>query len=164
VLPVLIPPSVSSWLLFLSIVPKDHWKEKDTAVLRRFFARKPVPLSGTPEIRRQKTYSAQSGYVYQYFYEGYRPLPTGADSGTEFVFTYSADRKNWTATSVLVSDAALAAWEQSHTRALSSTERYAIAKMALFQAFDDRPTPDLMKQEVCVRTADVDGIVETLGL
>ena len=47
---------------------------------------------------------------------------------------------------------------------LSSTERYAIAKMALFQAFDERPTPVLMKDAVRVRHADVEAILETLGL
>jgi hypothetical protein len=111
-----------------------------------------------------KTYSAQSGYVYQYFYEGYRPFGSGAEKGLEFVFSVSADRKNWSPTTVLVADSALASWEQSHTRQLSGTERYAIAKMALFQAFDERATPDQMKLEVRLRNADVDAIVETLGL
>ena len=55
-------------------------------------------------------------------------------------------------------------WEQAHSRELNSTERYAIAKIALFQAFDERETPEHMKQEVRVRGADVDGIIETLGL
>ena len=110
-----------------------------------------------------KTYSAQSGYVYQYFYEGHRPFAS-SESGTEFVFTISADRKKWTAASVAVATAALAGWEQSHARTLSGTERYAIAKMALFQAFDERPTPDLMNQGIQVRPADVEGIIEALGL
>ena len=133
-------------------------------MLRRFLAKKIAPLSGAPEVRRQKTYSAQSGYVYQYFYEGHRVFAAGADSGTEFVFTISADRKHWNSASVLVSHAALAAWERAHARELNSTERYAVAKMALFQAFDERETPEHLKQEIRVRSADVDGIVETLGL
>jgi len=49
-------------------------------------------------------------------------------------------------------------------RELSPTERYAIAKIALFQAFDERPLPAQMKDEVRVRQADVDAIVETLDL
>jgi hypothetical protein len=36
--------------------------------------------------------------------------------------------------------------------------------MALFQAFDERATPHLMKQEVRLRAADVAAILETLGL
>jgi hypothetical protein len=82
----------------------------------------------------------------------------------EFVFSLSSDRKNWHSTSVLVSDQAVNAWESSHARQLSSTERYAIAKIALFQAFDERPEPALMHDEVRVRNADIEGIVEALGL
>jgi hypothetical protein len=115
-------------------------------------------------MRRLKSYSAQSGYVYQYFYEGQRPFRSSGESGIEFVFTVSADRKEFHPVGVLVSESALLAWEQAHDHALSSTERYAISKMALFQAFDERATPDLMKQEVRVRAADVSAINETLGL
>lgn len=131
---------------------------------RNFFSKKPLPLSGAPAVRRLKTHSAQSGYVYQYFYEGQRPLPSGGESGLEFVFTVSADRKSWHAVSVLVAEEALRAWQQAHAYALSSTERYAVAKMALLQAFDERATPDLMKLEVRLRAADVAAILETLGL
>ena len=129
-----------------------------------FFTKKPLPLTGAPAVRRLKTYSAQSGYVYQYFYEGQRAFRSGGESGAEFVFTVSADRKTSHPVSVLVAEEALRAWEQAHARALSSTERYAISKMALFQAFDERATPDLMKQEVRVRAADVEGIIDALGL
>src|SRR5215471_7559985 len=110
-------------------------------MLRNFFSKKPQPLTGAPAVRRLKSYSAQSGYVYQYFYEGQRPFRSGGESGIEYVFTVSADRKTYHPVSVMVMEAALAAWEQTHERALSSTERYAIGKMALFQAFDERGTP-----------------------
>jgi len=134
-------------------------------MFRRFFLRKSTtqPLSGVPPVRRLKTYSAQTGYVYQYYYEGQRPFEKAA-AGIEFVFTVSADRKTWHTTSVIVADQSLRSWEAAHARELSSTERYAICKMALFQAFDERSTPDLMKSEVHVRDADVSGIIETLGL
>jgi hypothetical protein len=111
-----------------------------------------------------KTYSAQSGYVYQYFYEGYRAHVAGGEKGVEHVFSVSSDRKNWHGTHVFLADKAIKAWESAHDRTLNSTERYAIAKLALFQAFDDRPAPALMKEDVRVRLADVEGIVEALGL
>ena len=63
-----------------------------------------------------------------------------------------------------VGDTAVPLGKQAHGRQLSTTERYAIAKMALFQAFDERPVPALMKDPVHVRAADVEAIVETLGL
>ena len=137
---------------------------KSTTLFRNFFSRKnQAPLTGAPAVRRLKTYSAQSGYVYQYFYEGQRPV-RGAEGGTEFVFSVSADRKTWHPVSVLVGDGAVHEWERAHGRQLSSTERYAVSKMALFQAFDERATPELMKSEVRVRNADVEAIIESLGL
>ena len=125
-----------------------------------FFSKKPLPLTGAPAVRRLKTYSALSGYVYQYYWEGQRPTP----SGTEFVFTVSADRKTSYPVSVLLDNAALQAWEHAHARTLSANERYAIAKLALFQAFDERETPSLMKQPVQIRPADAETIIGHLGL
>jgi hypothetical protein len=133
-------------------------------MLRNFFSKKITALTGAPAVRRLKTYSAQSGYVYQYFYQGQRPFHSGGESGAEFVFTVSADRKTSHPVSVLVAEDSLRAWEQAHARTLSSTERYAVSKMALFQAFDERATPDLMKQDVRVRHADVEAIIASLGL
>jgi len=133
-------------------------------VFRSLFSRKKAPLSGAPAVRRMKTYSAQSGYVYQYCYEGQREFRSGSERGTEYVFYISADRKNWQDTSVLAADSAMAAWQAEHGRELSSTERYAIAKMALFQAFDERAAPAEMSGPIHIRAADVEGIVELLGL
>jgi hypothetical protein len=133
-------------------------------VFRSLFSKNKAVLTGAPAVRRMKTYSAQSGFVYQYYYEGHRAAGSGEGSGTEFVFTISADRKTWHQTGVLLRDAAIHSWQKSHGRDLSSTERYAIAKMALFQAFDERPDPASMQEEVLVRNADVEAIVDTLDL
>jgi hypothetical protein len=133
-------------------------------VFRNLFSKKKAPLSGAPTVRRLKTYSAQSGYVYQYYYEGHREFQSGAENGTEFVFQVSADRKTWADTEVRVSSAAVQAWEESHSRQLSPTELYAVAKMSLFQAFDERPQPSQIKEAIWVRNADMDGIIENLGL
>jgi hypothetical protein len=164
----LIPPSLCSTLVCLSRAPKvlPAWffTYKSTTLFRNFFSKKDqAPLTGAPAIRRLKTYSAQSGYVYQYFYEGQRSL-RGAEGGTEFVFSVTGDRKTWHPVSVLVGDGAVREWERTHGRQLSSTERYAVSKMALFQAFDERANPELMKNEVRVRNADVEAIIESLGL
>jgi len=133
-------------------------------MFRSLFSKKKAALTGAPAVRRMKTYSAQSGYVYQYFYEGHRDFRAAADRGVEFSFSVSADRKAWHETSVFVGSAAVHDWEKRHSRELSPTERYAIAKMALFQAFDERAEPALLKEEIHVRAADVEAIVDTLGL
>jgi hypothetical protein len=125
-------------------------------VFRKLFGKKPAPLTGVPAIRRMKTYSAQSGYVYQYFYEGRR--------GVEYVFSISADRNQWNDCSVFVEDETIRAWEQSNGRELTSSERYAIAKMSLFQAFDEREKPESMKEPVRMSRQEAEAIIETLDL
>jgi hypothetical protein len=133
-------------------------------VFERLFKKKPEPLTGAPAVRRQKTYNAQSGYVYQYYYEGHRPFRRDSEAGTEFVFDVSADRKISAPVSVFVPDEAVQAWQEQHGRELAATERYAAAKMALFQAFDERAHPGLMKQDIRVRAADIEAILSGLGI
>jgi hypothetical protein len=88
-----------------------------------------------------KSYSAANGYVYQYcFYEVNRVSHQGSPAG-EFVYAISADRKTTFPLSILVLQTALESWAQTNGRALSSSEEYAIAKMRLFQAFDEGDVP-----------------------
>ena len=126
--------------------------------------KKEVPLTGTPAVRRQKTHSAESGYVYQYFYEGQRAISRDGRAGTQYVFNVSADRKSSFPVSIFVGDAALEVWQAEHGRQLGSTERYAVAKLALFQAFDRRESPAAMSKEVCVLAEDVAAFLGTLDI
>jgi hypothetical protein len=127
------------------------------------FGKKPAPLSGAPAIRRMKTYSAQTGYVYQYYYEGYRPTLSESVPSREYVFHVSANRKDWFDTSVLLSEAAQASWQKANGREFSSTERYALAKMALFEAFDGRQ-PTEVAMPIRVGESELAAILENLDL
>jgi hypothetical protein len=127
--------------------------------LRRIRSRTASPLRGAPATPRHKTYSADSGYVYTYYYEGYRE--SGED--LEFVFQMSTSSEPFTPVFVSLTRQALETWESSH-RELTPTERYAIAKLALFQAFDDRPEPTAMRRPVLVRPADAEAILERLEI
>ena len=129
-----------------------------------WFRKKEAPLTGAPAVRRQKTHSAQSGYVYQYFYEGQRPAQRDGAAGTQYVFNVSADRKSSFPVSVFLGDEAIGVWQQEHARELGSTERYAVAKMALFQAFDERAEPSAMSEEVLVQPPDVASILAALDI
>jgi hypothetical protein len=51
-----------------------------------------------------------------------------------------------------------------HARELGSTERYAVAKMALFQAFDERAEPSAMSEEVRVQPPHVASILAALDI
>jgi hypothetical protein len=132
-------------------------------VFRRLFSRNRGPLNAAP-YPRLKHYSSPSGHHYEYWYEGHRAYRSRTDSGTEFVFRIAADRKRGPTVAVFLSTGVLQAWEQSHAREFSAAERYAIAKMALFQAFDERAGPAQMGAAVLVRASDLDAIVATLNI
>jgi hypothetical protein len=88
-----------------------------------------------------KSYSASNGYVYQYcFYEVNRITHEGGPAG-EFIYAISPDRKTSFPLRIVVMQAALEAWAHTNGRALTSSEEYAVAKMRLFQAFDEGEVP-----------------------
>ena len=88
-------------------------------------------------VRRVKTHSAQTGYVYEYYFVGKRRTLPAEAPGTEFVFDVSADRKTRFAVSVFVTDEAVSGWTLSHGRSLTGPEQYAAAKLRLLRGFDD---------------------------
>ncbi len=122
------------------------------------------PLVGAPIPRREKEYSAESGYVYRYTYAGRRRVRRGGEQGTEYVFDVTTDGRAFTPVSVFVCGSAAEGWQQAHGRSLTSAECHAVAKIALFQAFDERQHPGQMKQEARVRAADLEAILEKLGI
>ena len=92
-------------------------------------------------VRRIKSYSAANGYVYQYcFYEVNRVLVDGQAAG-EFIYAISADRGTSFGLRIFVMQSALEAWARANGRSLTSSEEYAVAKMRLFQAFDEGVVP-----------------------
>ena len=86
-----------------------------------------------------KTYSANSGYIYQYYFAGQRPAIRDSKAGMEYVFQVSADRKTETGVSVFIEDSVVEEWMARNGRDLLGSHRYAIAKIALRNAFDVRP-------------------------
>lgn len=92
-------------------------------------------LKGAPGVPRTKTYSADTGYVYQYVYKGYRKFTEPA-AGTDYVFAVSRDRKAVFPATIRLTASALAACAEISERELLAAEQYALAKMTLFAAFD----------------------------
>ncbi len=113
-------------------------------------------------VRRVKSYSAANGYVYQYcFYEVNRVLHNEGPAG-QFIYAISADRKTAFPISILVLQGALEAWAQTNGRALNSSEEYAIAKMRLFQAFDEGDVPITAEAAAQAHLVVDDSNLETL--
>ena len=90
-------------------------------------------------VRRLKTYTAQTGYVYDYYFVGKRPAleDDPLAPATEYIFDISSDRKTTCAVSVFLSPQVLEAYTTSHDRTLSEPEQYAAVKMCLLQALDE---------------------------
>lgn len=103
--------------------------------------------------RRLKSYSAQSGYVYEYFFV--------SQADTEYRFDVSATRKDFHAVVVRINRQKLL---QAAQRELSAVEEFAVAKMSLFQAFDEREQPAEMKNPVCPTLENFQEILVTLDL
>ncbi len=136
-------------------------------LLDRLLARKPppaAPLRGAPAVRRQKTYSAQTGFVYQYFYEGYRSSHRGNRAGHDHVFQVTRDRENFFPLTVFLSDAVVESWQQAHGRALTPTEQYAAVKMSLFEAFDERSDLGPVNATVEIDVAKMESYMATLEI
>ncbi len=138
--------------------------ERLTTVFWKLFTRK-AQLAGAPPSRRIKTYAAQSGYVYEYFYRGHRALRRNGEQQVEYVFNVNAGREQSFDMSVCLPDSAVALWEGANQRQFSTAEKYALAKMALFQAFDDAPTPSHFKAaELTLHLREVEAFASVLGL
>ena len=98
---------------------------------------------------RVKSYSAATGYVYQYYFYEVEKSRRGNFSGTEYAYMVSVDRQRVFPLKVFVSNDALEKWLARTGQLLTGTEEYAVAKMRLFQAFDEieglaAKAPDLM--------------------
>ena len=119
-------------------------------------------------VRRIKSYSAANGYVYQYcFYEVNRVQLDGQAAG-EFVYAISADRAKSFGLRIFVMQSALEAWAQANGRALTSSEEYAVAKMRLFQAFDEGDAPmtaeTAAKMRLMVDETNLEGMLRLLNI
>ena len=126
------------------------------------------PMPRPDAVRRVKSYSAADGYVYQYyFFEGNR-AQRGSSPGGEFTYVVSVDRRSAFPFKIFVMQAALEAWAKLNGRALSSSEEYAVAKMRLFQAFDEglvkAPVEGQPAREVRVDESNLEEMLGRLGI
>ncbi len=116
-------------------------------------------------VRRVKSYSGDTGIVYQYVFVSQRRARRGWwKRGAEYLFDVSADRKTSFPVPVFVSDEALDAWGQAHGRPLSSTEQYAAAKMRLFRAFDRTERLEQEAARIVVDSANIEELLAALDI
>jgi len=116
--------------------------------------------------RRMKTYTGQTGYVYQYYFVGKRPAMREAPEApaTEYVFDVTRDRQSFFAVSIFVQQQALTVWAANHGRELTEAEQYATAKLGLFRSFDEIEDLAGSGRRICVASEDIEVLLESLNL
>ena len=117
-------------------------------------------------VRRMKTYTGETGYVYQYYFVGKRRALSGAPEApaTEFIFDVTPDRKTMFAVSVFLKAEAAAAWAAAHGRELTETEQYGAAKMRLFRGFDQIEKLKDEGRNLLIEAADIEELLVPLNL
>jgi hypothetical protein len=125
--------------------------------------RRDPPLTRNPSVGRPRTYSAESGYVYQYVFSGYRHLSRRNDRLTEYVFEVTSGRGPAFATKIVLSEFAMRC-SVADGRDLSASERFGIAKLALKRSLDTYDHPSAVPAELIVAEHELREISEILDL
>jgi hypothetical protein len=121
-------------------------------------------MSRPEAVRRVKTYSAASGYVYQYYFYEVQKTHRGFSAGTEYVYMVSVDRKQVFPLRIFVKQSAVERWGRSAGRELSGTEEYAVAKLRLFQALDESQAIEATPPDLVVDDSNLDELLSQLDL
>jgi hypothetical protein len=121
-------------------------------------------MSRPEAVRRIKTYSAATGYVYQYYFYEVQKTRRGFSAGTEYVYMVSLDRRQVFPLRIFVKQSAVDKWGRSVGCALSGTEEYAVAKMRLFQAFDESQEIEAKRPDLIVDDSNLDALLSQLDL
>jgi hypothetical protein len=113
-----------------------------------------------------KTYTAQSGYVYQYYFVGKRDALDGDPHApaSEYVFDVTRDRQTTYAISVFVCADALDAWALAHGRSLTQAEQYAAAKLRLLEGLDEIADLAGSDRTLAVNANNIEEVLASLGL
>lgn len=119
-------------------------------------------------VRRIKSYSAATGFVYQYYFFEVLPARRARNEGREYTYMVSADRQGVFPLKIFVEKAAVEAWSRRAGRALTGTEEYAVAKLRLFQAFDEiaalRSEADAEFADLQVDAENLDALLSQLDI
>ena len=117
-------------------------------------------------VRRVKTYTAQTGFVYEYYFVGKRAALAGDPfaPSTEFIFDVSSDRKTVFAVSIFLPPRALHEYTAERGRTLSEPEQYAAVKLRPMQAFDE--VTDMLHdgRRLMLDAAALPALLESIGI
>lgn len=113
---------------------------------------------------RVKSYSAATGYVYQYYFYEVEKVKRGGAEGVEYTYMASVDRKHVFPLRIFVRKDSLEKWSARTGREFTGTEEYAVAKMRLFQTFDEVEGLSEKTPELQVDESNLDALLAQLDL
>lgn len=115
-------------------------------------------------VRRIKSYSAATGCVYQYHFLEMQKSRRAFSAGTEYVYSVSLDRQPAFPLRIFVRRSAVEKWSKKVGRELSGTEEYAVAKMRLFQAFDEIENLAGVQDDLVVDESNLESLLRQLDI
>jgi hypothetical protein len=115
-------------------------------------------------VRRVKSYSSATGFVYQYYFYEVQKVRHGGAAGTEYVYMISVDRKKVFPLRVFVRRDGIEKWGRAGGRDLTGTEEYAVAKMRLFDALDEIAGIESSQPDLVVDESNIDTLLARLNL
>lgn len=121
-----------------------------------WFSKSPSPVKPLPLSRREKSYSAVSGFVYQYIFSGL--------AGSQHVFRVSAGRQASFELRIDLGEDALRPCSERMGSELRWNEKYALAKLCLFACLDAASSPDELRQVIRPAAAELLEHMNTLNM
>jgi len=103
-----------------------------------------------------------TGYVYQYYFYEVQKTRRGLAAGTEYVYMVSVDRQKVFPLRIFVRQGAVEKWAKNVGREMTGTEEYAVAKMRLFQAFDEVDDLAIAQPELLVDESNLEALLAHL--
>jgi hypothetical protein len=116
--------------------------------------------------RRLKTYTSETGSVYQYYFVGKRSalVHDAFAPATELIFDVHSGSPPFIAISIFLRAASLELWQRNHGRELAQPEQYAAAKMKLFRAFDENENLTGSARRLAIEIEELEELLAELGV
>lgn len=117
-------------------------------------------------VRRLKTYTAESGRVYECYFVGKRPAlkDDPCAPATEYIFDIVSNRQPTFAISIFVPVESLSSWQAENGRCLTDPEQYGAAKMKLFRVFDQVNDLMLSERRFSIQAEELKELLLELGV
>lgn len=117
-------------------------------------------------VRRLKTYTSETGNVYEYYFVGKRPALADEPlaPATEFIFDVRSASEPTVALSIFLREHSVEGCRRDNGRGLVEPEQYGVAKMKLFRVFDEIESLREPKRKFAIEAEELSSLLADLGI